>query len=379
MKRLIYSSLFFIITACGSKIPNTETPHEEGASSVVELTSAQYTNAGITTGKIELKQISSNIKANGKLDVPPQSLITIAAPFGAFIKNTELLQGSLIKKGEVVATLQHPDLIQLQQDYLENKSQEEYLQADYERETALAKENVNAKKVLEQSKANYFSLMAKINGLKEKLKLLNIDLKALEAGKIQSTISLYSPITGYVTEVNTNVGAFVNPSDKLFEIVNTEHLHAELTVFERDLPKLKEGQRVRFTLANESKQRTAKVHLIGRQISDERTVQVHCHLDNEDKQLLPGMYLTAWIETGNAMVDALPDEAIVQFEDKPYIFIEKGQYQYEMIAVEKGSSELGFTEIILPQGFDKLNTKVVLKGAYALYSKMKNSEEEEEH
>lgn len=375
MKILLYSCLFFIITGCGSK-PKEET-HEESESTTVVLTPAQYTNAGITTGKIELKQISSNIKANGKLDVPPQSLITIAAPFGAFIKNTELLQGTLIKKGEVVATLQHPDLIQLQQDYLENRSQEEYLQADYERETILAKENVNARKVYEQSKANYFALMARINGLREKLKLLNIDMKALDAGHIQSIISLYSPITGYVTEVNTNVGAYVNPSDKLFEIVNTEHLHAELTVFERDLPKLKAGQRVRFTLANESKQRTARVHLIGREISDERTVQVHCHLDNEDKQLLPGMYLTAWIETGNAMVDALPDEAIIQFEDKPYIFISKGNYQYEMVAIERGSSELGFTEIILPQGVDKSKVDIVLKGAYALYSKMKNSEEEE--
>lgn len=375
MRIVFYSCLFLIISACGTKVQ--EETHEEHASTTVDLTPAQYTNAGITTGKIMLKQISSNIKANGKLDVPPQSLITIAAPFGAFIKNTELLQGTLIKKGEVVATLQHPDLIQLQQDYLENHSQEEYLKADYERETALAKENVNAKKVFEQSKAAYFGLMARINGLRAKLNLLNIDMKALDEGHIQSSISLYSPITGYVTEVNTNVGAYVNPSDKLFEIVNTEHLHAELTVFERDLPKLQEGQRVRFTLANESKQRTAKVHLIGREISDERTVQVHCHLDNEDKQLLPGMYLTAWIETGNAMVDALPDEAIIQFEEKPYIFISKGNYQYEMVAIERGNSELGFTEVILPPGFDKSKADVVLKGAYALYSKMKNSDEEE--
>jgi membrane fusion protein, heavy metal efflux system len=378
MRIVLYSCLFFIITACGSTVKEEEA-HEEHASTTVDLTPDQYKNAGITTGKIEAKQISSNIKANGKLDVPPQSLITIAAPFGAFIKNTELLQGTLIKRGEVVATLQHPDLIQLQQDYLENRSQEEYLQADYDRETSLAKENVNAKKVYEQSKATYFALMARINGLREKLKLLNIDMKALDAGHIQSTISLYSPINGYVTEVNTNVGAYVNPSDKLFEIVNTEHLHAELTVFERDLPKLKEGQRVRFTLANESKQRTARVHLTGRKISDERTVQVHCHLDNEDKQLLPGMYLTAWIETGNAMVDALPDEAIIQFEEKPYIFISKGNYQYEMVAIEKGNSELGFTEIILPPGFDKSKAEIVLKGAYALYSKMRNSDEEEDH
>jgi cobalt-zinc-cadmium efflux system membrane fusion protein len=163
--------------------------------------------------------------------------------------------------------------------------------------------------------------------------------------------------------------------------VNTEHLHAELTVFEKDIPKLKEEQRVRFTLANESKQRTARVHLIGRQISDERSVQVHCHLDNEDRELLPGMYLTAWIETGNTMVDALPDEAIIQFEEKPCIFIDKGMdkegnHLYEMMPIEKGNSELGFTEVMLPPGFDVQKTAVVMKGAFALFSKLKNTEEE---
>jgi membrane fusion protein, heavy metal efflux system len=375
MKRLLIFSC--VLLACNSK-PAKETNEKEPSATAVELTPAQVKTAGITTGKITQQQISSTIKANGKLDVPPQSLITIAAPFGAFIKNTELLQGTPVRAGQVVVTLQHPDLIQLQQDYLENLSQLDYLKADYERETELAKDNVNAKKVYQQAKAEYMSVSARVNGIREKLKLLNIDLKSLEAGKIQNTISLYSPITGYVTAINTNVGAYVNPSDKLFEIVNTEHLHAELTVYERDLPKLKEGQRIRFTLANETKQRTARVHLIGRQISDERTVQVHCHLDNEDKQLLPGMYLTAWIETGNAMVDALPDEAIIQFEEQPYIFISKGNGQYEMIEIEKGSSELGYTEVILPPGINKTSTEIVLKGAYALYSKLKNSEEEEE-
>lgn len=375
MKHLIYSCLFITILACNNK-PKEETAHEEhAAETTVELTSAQQKNAGITTGKITQQQISSNIKANGKLDVPPQSLITIAAPFGAFVKNTELLQGSPVRRGQVVATLQHPDLIQLQQDYLENRSQQEFLKADYEREVSL--ENVNSKKAYQQAKAEYFTVSARVDGLREKLKLLNIDLHALDAGKIQNTISLYSPISGYVTEINTNVGAYVNPTDKLFEIVNTEHLHAELTIFERDIPKLREGQRVRFTLANESAQRTATVHLIGRQISNERTVQVHCHLDKEDKQLLPGMYLTAWIETGNAMVDALPEEAIIQFEDKPYIFIAKGNNHYEMVEIEKGSSELGYTEVILPAGFDKSSTEIVLKGAYALYAKMKNNDDDE--
>jgi cobalt-zinc-cadmium efflux system membrane fusion protein len=383
MKYLIYSVLFFALVSCGSK--KVKEAAKETVSTtenmIAELTPAQYKMAGIETGKIEKKQISSNIRANGKLDVPPQSMITIAAPVGAFVKNTELLQGTFIRKGQVVVTLQHPDLIQLQQDYLENKSQQEYLQAEYQRQEILARENVNALKVYQQAKANYLSNAARINGLQEKLKLLNIDLKSLDAGRIQRTINLYSPITGYVTSVNTNIGAYVNPSDKLFSIVNTEHLHAELTVFEKDIPKLKEEQRVRFTLANESKQRTARVHLIGRQISDERSVQVHCHLDNEDRELLPGMYLTAWIETGNTMVDALPDEAIIQFEEKPCIFIDKGMdkegnHLYEMMPIEKGNSELGFTEVMLPPGFDVQKTAVVMKGAFALFSKLKNTEEE---
>lgn len=388
MKYLIYSALIISLAGCGNKAEKAAPEEEHGAAEgmIAELTPAQYATVGVKTGKIEPKQISSNIRANGKLDVPPQSMITISAPFGAFVKNTELLQGTLIRKGQVVVSLQHPDLIQLQQDYLENKGQQEYLLAEYQRQEMLAKENVNALKVFQQAKANYLSNGARIKGLQEKLKLLNIDLAALDGGNIQSTIQLYSPITGYVTAVNTNIGAYVNPTDKLFEIVNTEHLHAELTVFEKDIPKLKLEQRVRFTLANETTQRTAKVHLIGREISNERTVQVHCHLDNEDRELLPGMYLTAWIETGNAMVNALPDEAIIQFEGKPCIFIAKGReagaegnYLYEMLPIDKGNSELGYTEVIMPPGFDIKGADIVVKGAYALFSKLRNTEEEDHH
>lgn len=388
MKYLIYSALVIVLAGCGNKTEK-EAPEEHHAAAegmIAELTPAQYATAGIQTGKITPKQISSNIRANGKLDVPPQSMITISAPFGAFVKNTELLQGTLIRKGQLVVSLQHPDLIQLQQDYLENKGQQEYLVAEYERQEALAKENVNAQKVFQLAKANYLSNAARIKGLQEKLKLLNIDMAALNGGDIQSVIRLYSPITGYVTAVNTNIGAYVNPTDKLFEIVNTEHLHAELTVFEKDIPKLKLEQRVRFTLANETTQRTARVHLIGREISNERTVQVHCHLDNEDRELLPGMYLTAWIEIGNAMVNALPDDAIIQFEGKPCIFVAKGReagadgnYLYEMLTIEKGNSELGYTEVIMPPGFDMKGADIVVKGAYALFSKLKNTEEEGEH
>ena len=359
--------------------------HEE--ENGVELTPAQSRTAGIELGKVDKKQISGTVKVNGVLDVPPQQLVSISVPLGGFVKNTSLLQGSRVKKGQVIASIENLDFIQIQQDYLEAKSQLELTEMDYKRQQELAKENVNSQKTLQQSKTNFATWQAKYNALREKLKFINIDVRSLEAGLVTSSINLYSPIGGYVTQVNVNIGKFVTPTDVIFEIVDTEHLHAELIVFEKDVPKLKIGQKVRFTLANETEERMATIYLIGREINKDRTVQVHCHIDKEDTELLPGMYLSAYVETGGALVPALPDEAIVDYNGKKYIFIvsekhgedkakESGQH-FMMLEIQTSNRELGFTEVNVPDSLSQ--AEVVVKGAYALLSKMKNSEEEGGH
>lgn len=388
---LLVSAFLLSCDSTASEKAATEEHHDE-AENTVEFTTAQYKTAGIELGKVENKQISGTIKVNGMLDVPPQQLVSVSVPLGGFLKNTELLQGSRVKKGQVIATIENLDFIQLQQDYLEAKSQFEFAKTDYERQQELAKENVNAQKTLQQAKSNYATWQAKANGLREKLKVLNINLASLEEGNITSTIYLYAPITGYVTEVNVNIGKFVNPNDVLFEIVDTQHLHAELIIFEKDVPKINIGQKVRFTLANETKERMATVYLIGREISGaDRTIRIHCHIDEEDTQLLPGMYLKAVVETGGATVTALPDEAIIDYQGKKYVFTsaqethesqsnereareEEGRH-FTMQEITVGNSELGYTEVILPEGWNVEN-QVVVKGAYAILSKMKNSEEE---
>lgn len=385
-----------LLFSCKGKdeAPEAEAHHEEDASTV-ELTDAQIKTAGIELGKIEPRQISGTIKVNGVLDVPPQQLVSISAPLGGFLKSTALLQGTRVQKGQLIAVIENPEYIQLQQDYLEAMNQFEFAKADYERQQELAKENVNAQKTLQQAKSTYQSWLAKRNGLLAKLKLIHVNLEEVEKGNITSTGNVYSPISGYVTEVNVNIGKFVAPSDVLFEIVDTEHLHAELTVFEKDVLKLRIGQRVRFTLANESEDRLATVYLIGREINADRSIRIHCHIDKEDKELLPGMYLRANVETGGAKVPALPNEAVIDYQGKKYIFIpvedaahehnpgekhekeEEGTH-FSMVEIQVGNSELGFTEVILPDTINE-NTDVVVKGAYSILSKIKNSEEEGGH
>ncbi|MFD2582532.1 efflux RND transporter periplasmic adaptor subunit [Pedobacter vanadiisoli] len=362
------------------KEPEKEAVHEK--SDIVTLTPEQHKLSEITLGDIELKELSGTTKVNGMLDLPPQSLVSISTPLEGIVKSTDMLQGKRVTKGALVAVMQNPEFIQMQQDYLDYKSQLQFLKQELDRQEELAKENVNSKKALQKARSEYQSVNARLLGQRSKLSLLNISFPALEKGQIQKTFNLYAPMSGYVTQVNTNIGAFASTTDVLFKIADTEHLHAELTVFEKDVPKLKLGQKVRFVLANEEKERIATVYLIGREISKERTVQIHCHLDREDTQLLPGMYLKAYVESGMNKVEALPDAAIVEFEGKKFVFIDQPalkdskDYRYRMMEVKTGVAENGYTQVSFAEPISE--AKVVVKGAYDLLSKVKNTGEEGE-
>ena len=374
---LISSVLFDACSGNNTMETATETAEEVN---IVSLTPEQYQMADIRTDIVKERPLSNMIKSNGLLDVPPQNKVIIATPFAGSVKQTSLLQGMKVEKGQVVAIIEHPDFIQFQQDYLDLKSQLDYLKLEYERQEELAKENINAKKTLQKAKSDYESVNARVMGLQTKLEMMNINMKSLEKGEMQSSIRLFSPISGYVTAVHAKVGAYVDPTTALFEITNTDHLHVELTVFEKDIPNVKIGQKVRFRLSNEKQDRTATIYLISKKISEERTIMVHCHLDKEDASLLPGTYLTAFIEAGGNEVPALPDEAFVTYRGSDYVYLLKNEndkeHVYEMLEVSPGVSESGYTEIIFPEGYNWRDAEFVINGAYDLLSKMKNNEEE---
>jgi cobalt-zinc-cadmium efflux system membrane fusion protein len=378
-----------------------EEHHEEEG--VVEFTAAQFKNADIHYGKIELKDLHATLEVNGMLDVPPQNMVSVSALMGGFVKSTDLLQGMKVKKGDVLLTLQNPSFISIQTQYLENIQKLKYLELEYKRQEELARENVAAAKTFQQISSEYNSLQATIGGLSEELKMLNINPATLTKSNIRSVISIYSPINGYVTTINVNIGKYVAPQDVICEIVNTEHLHAELTVFEKDISKIKVGQKIIFYLVNESsKERKATVYLINHQIAADRTIRVHAHFD-ADPSLMPNMYLKAFIEIGDGnKKPVVPEKAIVHSGGKNYIFIKeveyphvhsetiKGErvdssgkvardnehYYFRAIEIATGIAEHGYTEVLLPSDFDITNKEVVIKGAYELLSKMNNSGEE---
>ncbi len=377
------------LSSCTTKVNETsieEHEHEEG---IVELTVSQFKRVGIEFGKVEMKNLNSTVAVNGMLDVPPQNLVSVSALMGGFIKSTDLLQGMQVKKGQIIATIQNPDFIKIQSQYLENKQKLKFLELEYKRQEELSKENVTASKIFQQISSEYNSLLATIGGSEEQLKILNINPVTLTQSNIRSIVSIYAPISGYVTTVNVNVGKYVTPQDVICEIVDTEHIHAELTVFEKDISKLKKGQKIRFVLVNESnKERTGTIFLINHKISDDRTIRVHAHLDKVDPTLIPNMYLKALIEISDNQTTAISEQAIVTAGGKDYIFIKTKEeahdkeekheegYSFKAVEIKKGISQNGYTEIMLPEGFETATAEVVIKGAYDLLSKMNNSEEE---
>ena len=382
MKHLImFCIVLLALFSCSKKQEQSpvektsKTQSDTTATDEVILSDEQLKSINVQLGSLEKRKMNNPVKANGILDVPPQNLVTVSAPLGGFVKYTELLQGMKVRKGQVLIVMEHPDYIQIQQDYLDGKSQLEFLALEYKRQQDLATDNVNSMKTLQQSKSNYLSTKAKVEGLKAKLKLINIDPVDIEAGEIRNTISITSPISGFLTQVNINIGVHVNPTDVMAKIVDTEHLHAEAQVFEKDISKLAIGQTVRITLSNETKERLAKVYLVGKEITKERTVRVHCHLTVEDPSLIPGMYFSAIIETDEQTSDVLPNEAIVNFEGKDYIFIANpsDDHRYNMIEIVKGLSEGNYTTVTISEV--AINKSVVIKGTYALLGLLKNKEE----
>ena len=367
---------------CGSKktpaVP--EAAEEVTATDLVTLSAGQIERAGLQTAKVERRTIQGMLHANGVLDVPPQNLVSISAPFGGFLMSTPLLQGSRVNRGQQIALLQDPEFVTMQQQYLEDRSQLAYLSAEFERQQALALENVNARKTLEKAKADFETMQARIAGQRAKLEMLNIDLKKLEDGQISKSAPIYAPISGFVTQVHVNIGSHVRPEDVLFKIADTGHLHAELTVYEQDLPLLGMEQKVRLRISNESEWRSGTVHLIGREVGTDHSVKVHVHLDQEDTELVPGTFLEAEIVAAGHEVAALPNRAIVQFEGNTGIFVQEGmadgERQFRLLELKTGLSDSSYTEVLLPSGFD-MQSVIVTQGSYDLLAKLKNTQEEE--
>ena len=393
MKNIVYKIILCIAlilgVGCKEKTTVIENTHESKNENIIELTDAQLKQTEIVIGKVVKRKIGHEISVNGMIDVPPQGNISVTVPYGGFLKYTAMLPGTRLKKGQIIATVENPEFIEFQRDYLEALANNEYLKADFERQQTLNNEEVTSTKVFQKAKSSYLTNKANIQALESKLRLIGINPSSVKNGKISSVVNVYSPINGIVRDVYINTGKYFNPQDVLMDITDASDLHVELKVYEDDIPLIRMGQRIRFRLANApNKWMEAEVFLIGNNVREDRSITIHGHLKEKNEDLLPGMFVNANIEVEAQEQYTVPEEAIVRFDSKHYIFKSLGKRKeneqtmndFEMIEISKGNEEEGFVAIFLEnKDQDIAKVEVVLKDAFTLLAKAKNSEEEGGH
>jgi len=369
--------LFFFAIQCNKKEEPLPEPAVAKDESIVVLTDAQSKNTPVETMSLSVKNISTVLKINGKIDVPPQNLVSVSVPLGGYLKNTDLLQGTQVKKGQIIAIIENPEFIQLQQDYLMAKSKLHFAELDYNRQKNLNQSQASSDKVMQQAQSEMNSQRIMMNTLAEQLRLINISPGSLTSGNIRKSVPVYSTINGFVSKVNVNIGKFVNPSDVLFELINPDDIHLNLKVYEKDLQMLKIGQKITaYTNTQPEKKYSGEIILISKDINADGTADVHCHFQQYDRNLTPGMYMNAEIETETSFSNAIQEESVVNFEGQNYVFVQEKKQTYQLMPVTLGASENGFVQIKNFEDFR--NRQIVTKNAYTLLMKLKNTASEED-
>jgi cobalt-zinc-cadmium efflux system membrane fusion protein len=371
MKLIFLFILSIGLLACGGAGKTDEQKPVNQSDSIITLTEPQLKNAAIVTGKLERRDISTLLRVNGKIDVPPQNMVSVSVPMGGYLRTTHLLPGMHVAKGEVIAEVEDPQYVQLQQDYLTAKAKIGFLEAEYKRQQELNQSRASSDKAFQQAEAEYNAQRVLVSALAQKLAIANIDAKKLSEENITRSINIHSPINGYVSKVNVNIGKYVSPTDVLVELINPNDIHLALKVFEKDLPYLSIGQKVlAFTNNNPEKKYPCEVLLIAKDITAEGNADVHCHFESYDKLLVPGTYMNAEIEVKHQQVLAIPEEALLHFNNRQYVFAQQSANTFALLPVEVTEAVGGWAAVV---GGSTLEDKsIVLKGAYALLMAAKN-------
>lgn len=360
---------------------------EEEHSEEVHFSEQQFESLAMKVNQLTKRNISSYVEANGQLEVPPQNEATVTAIIGANVSSIEVIEGDKIRKGQVLAYLSHPDLIKIQTDYVSNWNELQYLETEYQRQQKLYDEKIVSGKEFQKTKSDYQSKVALVNGFEAQLKNMGLNLNKLQQSEIYNRVPLTSPIDGYVRLVEVKTGQFVQPQTELFEIVNNEHIHADFMVFEKDMHKVKKGQKIKFISESApDKELTATIHSVGKAFEqDPKAIHLHAEIENKEGLLIPGMYVRGRIMTTATENYALPEAGVVREGDKYFIFTAeqekdngKTEWAFKPIEVIVGANDDGWVEIKLLKPLKK-GVQIAWNNAYYLMADMKKGEAEHEH
>ncbi|WP_019038061.1 efflux RND transporter periplasmic adaptor subunit [Psychroflexus tropicus] len=353
MKRYKHISLFLvsvIFLSCG-KSESTTKDAEVHDDLIIEITKEQFEKSGLKLGGLEEASFSEQFQVTGMVDVPPENRSTVSSYFDGYVSQTHLLVGDEVQKGDLLVRLKHPDYLKIQQMYVESLSNYEFLMSEFERKRNLFEDQVISQKVFQSTKNDFLQAQAKFKAMEEQLKLMNLNPKAVAEGKLTSEISIYSPIDGKISKLNVSQGKFLAQSDMIMEILDLDHVHLELDVFEKDILKVNQGDTLSFQVPEISEEiYKAYVKVIGAEVTENRSLRIHAHPKREDVDFAVGMYVNAYFDSSTETHLALPETAFSEVDNEMFLLKLESQsadrYQFEKVEVQTGDPQNGIRPIL---------------------------------
>ena len=368
-------SVFLLTLSCTNnkkEVTDLEVGEVAGTHAEIQLTEQQFQTMKMEWGKLFPGEFSEEILVQGTVQIPVEGMREITTYFGGYVQDLKLIEGQEVRKGEVLFTVENPDFLRLQQDFLETKSQLAYLKADWERQKTLAQEQISSQKNFLKAAADYESAMAKVQSLTKQLALISIDGETLTPATMQSKILITSPINGFVEEVVAVPGQFLPAAAKALTLMSKDHIHVELILFEKDASKVHPGQLVEFTSPDRPEEvLKAKVYVVGKSINSQRQINVHADLidKKEEAQLTPGMFLQARIQLDPQRSLAVSEESIIEVGEESFILVQKskieGGFTLQKIKVIPGAKGKKYRAISTISALDS-TTLVLVKGGFNL-------------
>lgn len=362
-------------TSCSKNEPSengievTEAPDH---SQEIVVTEEQFKTMKMEWGPLHTGEFSEEITVQGTVRIPVEGMREISAYYGGYVQDLKLLEGQAVRKGEVLFTLENPDFIRLQQDYLETRSQLNYLKAEFERQRTLASEQISAQKNLIKAEADYQSALAKTESLKKQLSLIQINAELLTPESIKTKVAVTSPISGFVEGVWVVPGQFLPAAGKAVTLLSKDHIHVELVLFEKDANRVHPGQKVEFSSPDKPGEvMQAKIYVVGQSINAQRQINVHAHLvdEKQESKLTPGMFLQARIQLDPKISLAVPEESVLEVDQDRYILIQKAKtesgFVLEKVKVIPGAKGKHYLAIEPEKALDS-TTVVLVKGGFNL-------------
>lgn len=336
------------------------------------LSQKQFETMKMSWGSLVRQEFSEELALQGAVKIPVEGMQEITPFYGGYVSGLSLIEGQEVRKGQVLFYLESPEFVKLQQDYLEAASQLDYLKAEYERQKTLFAEQISAEKNYLKANSDYQATLAKAAALRQQLKMIQINVDQLSPESIRSKVPVVSPINAFVQEVFVVPGAYLAASGKAMSLLNKEHLHIELIVFEKDASKMKVGQAVKINFPDQpGNVMDAEIHVIGQAIDAQRQLNVHADMVDKvaERSLVPGMYLEAKVQLEPIEGFALPETAVGEENGRNYILVlvseENGGFALKKVEVDTGEVQHGLVHVN-PLSEIGPDQKILTKGIFNL-------------